>query len=163
MAIAADAFVEEAVRAVDLAALMVPTEEKDVLAVAELQGGQVGECLDAEEAAIDVVPKEEVSVVLDAPRNAEELEDVVKLPVEIAANRDWESDLKESWLLVKDVRQLRKQQGQLRLTEVPAAADLRNPGVNIHPAQCPQYLIGTASISPMSGGQRPEESGRRFD
>lgn len=85
-AVLPDALVVEAVNLGDLTRLVVTANERDPVRVADFQGKEEEEGLDAVEPAVDEVPKEEVAGLWNIAAYFEELLQVVELAVDVTAN-----------------------------------------------------------------------------
>ena len=88
VAILAKALVVEAVHLGDLAAFVVATQERDAVRPASLKREDVAHGFDAVVPAVNVVAKEEVVGVGGVAADVEELEEVGKLPVDVADDGD---------------------------------------------------------------------------
>ena len=79
------ALVVEAVDLRDLPALVVAADQRDAVGVADLEGQEEEEGLDGVVAPIDEVAEEEVVLVGTLAPDLEQLDEVVELPVDVAA------------------------------------------------------------------------------
>ena len=84
-AVLAQALVVEAVDLGDLPALVVAADQRDAVGVADLEGQEEEEGLDGVVAPIDEVAEEEVVLVGTLAPDLEQLDEVVELPVDVAA------------------------------------------------------------------------------
>ena len=85
-AVAATHLVVEAVHLCDLPRLVVAADQRDAVGVANLEREQQQEGLDRVEAAVDEIAHEEIVCVGHVAADLEELLQVVKLPVNVAAD-----------------------------------------------------------------------------
>ena len=92
------AFIVEAVDAVDRAALVVASEEEEVLRVLDLVGEHEADDFEVLLAAIDVVAEEEVVGFGREAADLENSEQVNKLAVNIPRNNQWRVQLNQIWL-----------------------------------------------------------------
>ena len=84
-AVLAQAFVVEAVDLGDLPTFVIATDESDAVGIADLEGQKEEEGLDGVVAPIDKVAEEQVILVGAFAADLEQLDEVVELPVDIAA------------------------------------------------------------------------------
>ncbi len=82
------ALVVESIYLSDLTRLVVAPQERDAIGPFCLQREQSGEGLEAVVAAVDKVPEEHVVGVWDLSAGAKELLKIVKLAMDVAADRD---------------------------------------------------------------------------
>jgi len=82
------ALVVESIDLSDLATLVVASEENDLVRILGLHEHQKCEGLETVITAVNVVAHEDVGTIRDLAANAEELEKVVELAVDVAANGD---------------------------------------------------------------------------
>mmetsp|Transcript_48829 Transcript_48829/g.156165 ORF Transcript_48829/g.156165 Transcript_48829/m.156165 type:complete len:274 (-) Transcript_48829:2-823(-) len=80
------ALVVETVDLCDLPALMVPSEDRDPLRKSDLETKEQGDAFHREVTAVDVVPQKEVIRVRRETTDAEELHEVMELPVDVSRN-----------------------------------------------------------------------------
>ena len=148
VAVLAQALVVEAVDLRDLPALVVPSDERDPVRVAHLQREQQQEGLDGVEAAVDEVAHEEVVGVGYRPPHFEELLQVVKLPVDVAADRYRGIDALHIALFNKDLTGLGAQALHLRLFDVLASLELLYLAIQIGTSHRPVPLVRTGTGRP---------------
>jgi hypothetical protein len=98
-----EALVIEAVELVDLAVLVVASEDSDAGAVLDLEEEDVEEGLHAIEPAVHVVPHEQVVRVRQLPADLEDLQQVEELPVGVSAHSHWRPDMHQVGLLTQDL------------------------------------------------------------
>lgn len=99
VAVFARAFGVEAVGLGDAARFVVASDEVDALRVAEFEADEEGDCFDAEEAAVDVVPEEEIVGVGTVAANLEDLNHVEELSVYVSHYRHRREDVHDIALL----------------------------------------------------------------
>lgn len=92
----------EAINTIDACALMVATEDEEVLRVADLEGEEEADGLDGLSSTVDVVTQEEVVCIGREAAVLEEPEQVVVLTVDVATNLDGSIELQKRHLLKKD-------------------------------------------------------------
>lgn len=93
------AFGVEAVALGDTPTLVVPSDEVDAVRVAKLETHEQAYCLDAEEAAIDIVAQEEVVCVWAEAADLEDFEHVEELAVDVADDGDGGEDVHDVGLV----------------------------------------------------------------
>lgn len=111
-------FIEKAVELIDGCALVVTTQQEEVLWVFDLVCEQEADALDRLLASIDVVPQEQI---IGGGWEAAELEDAQQvwvLTVYIAANLDGSSKLEQYWLFQEYVSRLCAEPPQLEFLEL---------------------------------------------
>lgn len=92
----------EAINTIDACALMVATEDEEVLRIADLEGKEEADGLDGLSSTVDVVTQEEVVCIGRKATILEEPEQVVVLAVDVSTYFDWSIELQERHLLKKD-------------------------------------------------------------
>ena len=102
-AVLPQALVIEAIELGDLPALVVPSDEGDEVGVSHFVGQEEQEGLDAVEASVDEIPQEEVAHFGHISPVLEELEEVVELTMDVAADGDWRVDSLHVALLDQDL------------------------------------------------------------
>lgn len=80
------AFIVKAINFVELAALMITPQQEEVERVFDLVGHQQTEALQGLFAPVHVVPQKEVAALARLPRLLEDVEEVFKLTVDVAAD-----------------------------------------------------------------------------
>lgn len=89
-----EAFLVKPVDLRDLTTLVVPPEQGDAVWVADLECYQEEDRFHAVEASVHIVPEEKIALVsaADVPSTAEELDQIVELPVDVSAHSDGKVD-----------------------------------------------------------------------
>jgi len=89
VAVLSQAFVVKAVHLCDLAGFVIATEDGYAGRIAYLERDEEGDGLDGKVATIDIVTHEQIIGVWIGTANLEELHQVMKLAVNISADRHW--------------------------------------------------------------------------
>ena len=129
VAILALALVVEAVDLRDLPRLVVAAQQRDAVRVARLEQQQHGHRLDTIVPAVDKVAHEDVAGVRALAAVAEELEQIVKLPVDVAADGHRARHRLHCALLEHDLLHVLAEVLEVQLRQQLAVADAGNPGV----------------------------------
>mmetsp|Transcript_9309 Transcript_9309/g.26622 ORF Transcript_9309/g.26622 Transcript_9309/m.26622 type:complete len:324 (+) Transcript_9309:14-985(+) len=131
VAILSLALIIEAVHLCDLTALMVPSQKSDACRVAGLQEHQHCEDLQTVVSTVYKVPHEYVVCLRDLPARLEQAQQVMELPVDITAHRDWAVDRLDVGLLHQYLFHEVAQLLELILGQVFARLDLLYTPVQI--------------------------------
>ncbi len=115
-------FIVEAVDPVDAGALVVAPEQEEVLRVLDLVGEQQADGLQRLLAAVDVVPEEEVVGLGREAAVLEEPQEVVVLPVDVAADLERRLQLQEDGLGQEDLPRLEAEAADLVLRQLHVLA-----------------------------------------
>jgi hypothetical protein len=123
------ALIVEAVNTVDRSALVVATEDEEVLRVLDLVSQQEADGLERLLATVDVVTKEEVVGLWWEATVLKEAQQIVVLSVDITTNLDGSLELEQNGLGNEDLASLRAEKTNFRFQELDllaraAAADL---------------------------------------
>jgi len=116
--VSALAFVVETVDSVDGGALVVSSEDEEVLWVFDLVGEQKADGLEGLLSTIDVISQEEIVGLWWESSILEKAEQVVVLSVDISADLDWGLELEKDWLGDEDLAGLLAQSANLGLGQI---------------------------------------------
>ena len=103
---------------------MVPAQQVERLRVLDLVRQQQADHLKPSLAAIDVISEEEIILIGRVAAVIKEAEQVVILPVHVAADRDWRLELEKRRLISNDGRRLIDEKIDLLGCEVAGGAGL---------------------------------------
>ena len=81
---------------------MVATQDSQTIRVARLKSHKQSHCLDGVVASVDVIAHEKVVLFGQATSNAEKLDQVMELAVDVTANGDWRSHFLDVGLVDKN-------------------------------------------------------------
>jgi len=112
------ALIVEAVDSVDGGALVVSSEDEEVLWVFDLVGEQKADGLEGLLSTIDVISQEEIVGLWWESSILEKAEQVVVLSVDISADLDWGLELEKDWLGDEDLAGLLAQSANLGLGQI---------------------------------------------
>jgi hypothetical protein len=131
VAVLADGFVVEAVDGCDLARFVVTAQQRDAAWVLELQTKEQLESLDGVVAAVHEVTHKDVASVRDLAAFVEQLEQIVELSVDIAANCDWGAYWLHIALFDQDFFNLFAEHAQVAFWENSAGLHCLKPRVDV--------------------------------
>jgi len=129
VAVLAQALIVEAVYLRDLTALVVAAEDGDAAWVANLEGDEQSDGLDAEITPVDVVAHEEIVGVRVRPADLEQLHQVVELPVDVAAHRHRAFDRLHVALFLQNFARFFAQPSHVFFAELLALHQIFDPAI----------------------------------